>query len=139
MFCNPRIAKIRLKRFYIRHLNWRKHARIEVDGIGRAFSSHIWECGRERLSVGYSSDKIKAPSSPGRLVNDVQTTTCHNISTRPVEQINPMLGFRGCRLSVVYPEITEMQARAVAAAAAVNKKVNTKGKTNFVLLTEKIK
>ena len=35
-----------------------------------------------------------------------------------------MLGFRGCRLSVVYPEITEMQARAVAAAAAVNKKVH---------------
>lgn len=34
-----------------------------------------------------------------------------------------MLGFRGCRLSVVYPEITEMQARAVAAAAAANKKV----------------
>ena len=26
---------------------------------------------------------------------------------------NPMLGFRGCRLSVVYPEITEMQTRAI--------------------------
>lgn len=35
-----------------------------------------------------------------------------------------MLGFRGCRLSVVYPEITEMQARAVAAAAAECKKVS---------------
>lgn len=38
-----------------------------------------------------------------------------------------MLGFRGCRLSVVYPEITEMQARAVTAAAAANKKVEVHG------------
>jgi len=31
--------------------------------------------------------------------------------------VNPMLGFRGCRLSVVYPEITEMQVRAIISAA----------------------
>ena len=29
-----------------------------------------------------------------------------------------MLGFRGCRLGIVYPEISEMQARAVFEAAA---------------------
>ena len=33
-------------------------------------------------------------------------------------EINPMLGFRGCRLSVVYPDITEMQVRAILSAAA---------------------
>ncbi len=32
-------------------------------------------------------------------------------------EFNPMLGFRGCRLGVVYPEITEMQARAIFEAA----------------------
>jgi pyruvate,orthophosphate dikinase len=32
-------------------------------------------------------------------------------------EVNPMLGFRGCRLSVVYPEITEMQVRAIIGAA----------------------
>jgi pyruvate,orthophosphate dikinase len=32
---------------------------------------------------------------------------------------NPMLGHRGCRLGVVYPEITEMQARAIFEAAAI--------------------
>jgi len=32
-------------------------------------------------------------------------------------EVNPMLGFRGCRLSVRYPEITEMQARAIFEAA----------------------
>jgi pyruvate, orthophosphate dikinase len=28
-----------------------------------------------------------------------------------------MLGFRGCRLGILYPEITEMQARAIIEAA----------------------
>jgi pyruvate, orthophosphate dikinase len=32
-------------------------------------------------------------------------------------EANPMLGFRGCRLGIVYPEITEMQARAIFQAA----------------------
>jgi pyruvate,orthophosphate dikinase len=38
-------------------------------------------------------------------------------------EFNPMLGLRGCRLGIVYPEISEMQARAVfEAAAEVQKK-----------------
>jgi pyruvate,orthophosphate dikinase len=40
--------------------------------------------------------------------------------TRIVESLretNPMLGLRGCRLGIVYPEITEMQARAIFEAA----------------------
>jgi pyruvate,orthophosphate dikinase len=32
-------------------------------------------------------------------------------------EINPMLGFRGCRLAIRYPEIAEMQARAICEAA----------------------
>jgi pyruvate,orthophosphate dikinase len=42
-----------------------------------------------------------------------------------VEQLheaNPMLGFRGCRLGIIYPEITEMQARAIFKAAVAVKK-----------------
>jgi pyruvate,orthophosphate dikinase len=35
-----------------------------------------------------------------------------------LQEVNPMLGFRGCRLSVVYPEVTEMQVRAIISAAA---------------------
>ena len=34
-----------------------------------------------------------------------------------LREVNPMLGFRGCRLSVVHPEITEMQVRAIINAA----------------------
>jgi pyruvate,orthophosphate dikinase len=38
--------------------------------------------------------------------------------TERLDEVNPMLGFRGCRLSVVYPEITEMQVKAIIGAAA---------------------
>ena len=34
-----------------------------------------------------------------------------------LHEFNPMLGFRGCRLGILYPEITEMQARAIFEAA----------------------
>jgi pyruvate, orthophosphate dikinase len=40
-----------------------------------------------------------------------------------LSEFNPMLGFRGCRLAIAYPEIAEMQARAIfeaAVAAAKN-------------------
>ena len=36
---------------------------------------------------------------------------------RELHEFNPMLGFRGCRLAIAYPEITEMQARAIFEAA----------------------
>ncbi len=50
-----------------------------------------------------SVDKIKA-----------KTTSLH--------EFNPMLGHRGCRLGITYPEITEMQARAIIEAACELKK-----------------
>jgi len=34
-----------------------------------------------------------------------------------LQEVNPMLGFRGCRLGITYPEITEMQVRAIFEAA----------------------
>lgn len=39
-----------------------------------------------------------------------------------LHEFNPMLGHRGCRLGVAYPEITEMQARAILEAAMEVKK-----------------
>ncbi len=39
-----------------------------------------------------------------------------------LREMNPMLGHRGCRLGNVYPEITEMQARAIIEAAVAVKK-----------------
>ena len=37
---------------------------------------------------------------------------------KELHEFNPMLGFRGCRLGIVYSEISEMQSRAVFEAAA---------------------
>jgi len=39
-----------------------------------------------------------------------------------LHEFNPMLGFRGCRLGIIYPEITEMQARAIFQATVSMKK-----------------
>jgi pyruvate, orthophosphate dikinase len=36
-----------------------------------------------------------------------------------LSEFNPMLGFRGCRLAIAYPEIAEMQARAIFEAATI--------------------
>ncbi len=45
-----------------------------------------------------------------------------------LHEFNPMLGHRGCRLAISYPEIAEMQARAIfeAAAQCVNKGIDVK-------------
>lgn len=48
--------------------------------------------------IGASPDQIKA-------------------KTETLKEYNPMLGHRGCRLGIVYPEITAMQARAIMEAA----------------------
>ncbi len=43
-----------------------------------------------------------------------------------LHEINPMLGHRGCRLGITYPEITEMQARAIFEAAVAVSKAGVK-------------
>ncbi len=48
-----------------------------------------------------------------------------------LHEFNPMLGFRGCRLAIRYPEITEMQARAIFEAAA-----NAAAKTGKPVIAE---
>ena len=36
-----------------------------------------------------------------------------------LHELNPMLGHRGCRLAISYPEVCEMQARAMFEAALI--------------------
>jgi len=50
-----------------------------------------------------------------------------------LSEFNPMLGFRGCRLGVVYPEITEMQARAIIEAAVNVAKKGIKVKPEIMI------
>ena len=52
-------------------------------------------------------------------VADLMGVTVEKIQQKigSLHEFNPMLGHRGCRLGIVYPEITEMQARAILEAA----------------------
>ena len=50
-----------------------------------------------------------------------------------LHEFNPMLGFRGCRLGIKYPEITRMQSRAVFEAAADATKQGFKAKPEIMI------
>ncbi len=50
-----------------------------------------------------------------------------------LEEFNPMLGHRGCRLGNTYPEITEMQARAIIEAALNLKKRGIEAKPEIMV------
>jgi pyruvate,orthophosphate dikinase len=57
-------------------------------------------------------------------VADVLGISLDKLQTKieSLHEFNPMLGHRGCRLGIVYPEITEVQARAILEAACEVKK-----------------
>jgi len=50
-----------------------------------------------------------------------------------LHEFNPMLGLRGCRLGILYPEITEMQARAIFEAACDCKKKGIEAKPEVMI------
>jgi pyruvate,orthophosphate dikinase len=50
-----------------------------------------------------------------------------------LHEFNPMLGLRGCRLGIMYPEITEMQARAIFEAACDCKKEGVKAEPEVMI------
>jgi len=76
---------------------------------------------REELMVEIA--KLEVKGEKGKELQDKQTLL------RRVEQLhefNPMLGHRGVRLGITYPEITEMQTRAIIEAACQLAKEGTK-------------
>ena len=54
------------------------------------------------------------------VAKDARRSTVREVEARAhkLHEFNPMLGHRGCRLGITYPEIYEMQARAIFEAAA---------------------
>jgi len=74
---------------------------------------------REELMVEIATLKAKGGAKHKRTIDAKEKLL------RAVEELhefNPMLGHRGCRLGITYPEITKMQARAIfEAALAVSK------------------
>jgi len=73
-------------------------------------------------------------AAQAQLANELNVSV-DKISKRVHElhEFNPMLGHRGCRLGIVYPEISEMQARAVFEAAAEVQKRGIKVKPEIMI------
>jgi pyruvate, orthophosphate dikinase len=65
------------------------------------------------------ADPIRVAELAGKIGVDVEKLQS---TVSSLHEANPMLGLRGCRLGLLYPEITEMQARAVFEAACEVKK-----------------
>lgn len=64
----------------------------------------------EQEEIDELAQKLNIPSA--ELTNKIKS----------LYEANPMLGHRGCRLGIAYPEITEMQARAIFSAAVTVKR-----------------
>lgn len=52
---------------------------------------------------------------------------------RSIHEVNPMMGLRGCRLSIVFPEIVEMQTRAIFEGAIEAMKSGTKVRPEIMI------
>jgi len=72
---------------------------------------------REALMVEVAEMKIKGEDPEKIKVKEDLLARVEQL-----HEFNPMLGHRGCRLGITYPEITEMQAQAIFEAAAELKK-----------------
>jgi pyruvate,orthophosphate dikinase len=57
---------------------------------------------------------MEAKGQKGKALDEKKKTLAR---VEELHEFNPMLGLRGCRLGILYPEITEMQSRAVFEAA----------------------
>lgn len=63
------------------------------------------------------------PDLVHKLADMINVSTTHiERRVEELKEMNPMLGHRGCRLGIVYPEVTAMQARAIFEAACEVKK-----------------
>src|SRR4029079_4631665 len=74
---------------------------------------------KEELVLDIERAQLERPLDPDKVAELERLLA----RVRELEETNPMLGTRGCRLGILHPEIYEMQVRAVVAAAkAVGKR-----------------
>ena len=69
---------------------------------------------KEDLMVEITTLKLKDPEKNRKKIEELERLL-HRVEA--LFEFNPMLGHRGCRLGITYPEITELQARAIFEAA----------------------
>jgi pyruvate,orthophosphate dikinase len=83
---------------------------------------------REDLMVEIAKLEITKPKSP--KLKELRTLLNR---VEQLHEVNPMLGHRGCRLGITYPEITEMQSRAIFEAAVKVAKEGVKVKPEVMI------
>ena len=76
-------------------------------------------------------DNIKGQEEVAKQLKTTAAEVAKMVSE--LHEFNPMLGFRGCRLGILRPELTEMQARAIFQAAATVLKEGTKVKPEVMV------
>ena len=75
--------------------------------------------GKESDWLAKERDRLAIPAKdPGRL----ERLRALRRRVQELQEVNPMLGLRGCRLGILYPEINEMQVRAILLAAIETKR-----------------
>lgn len=67
-------------------------------------------------------EKVAAAKALGKVKADDEEMLA---KVKSMHEINPMMGLRGCRLSIVFPQIVEMQTRAILEGAAEASKSGT--------------
>ena len=83
---------------------------------------------REELMVQIGVLEATKPKSP--KLKELRTLLNR---VNQLHELNPMLGFRGCRLGIAFPEITEMQVRAIFEAAVQVAKQGVKVKHEVMI------
>ena len=72
-----------------------------------------------KLPFATAKEKKEMAASYGCTVGELKKKLPDLLKrVEDLHEFNPMLGHRGCRLGITYPEITEMQARAIFEAVA---------------------
>jgi len=72
-----------------------------------------------KLPSASAKEKKEMAATYGVTVGELKKYLPELLSrVEELHEFNPMLGHRGCRLGITYPEVTEMQARAIFEAAA---------------------
>jgi pyruvate, orthophosphate dikinase len=82
---------------------------------------------RKALVEEYREYGAKGVGDLKKLISDLLSRV------EELHEFNPMLGHRGCRLGITYPEITEMQARAIFEAAVAAEKEGVKAHVEVMI------
>ncbi|MGP6293400.1 pyruvate, phosphate dikinase [Caldiplasma sukawensis] len=80
----------------------------------------------EIFSLKFRLTKANDTEELEKILNSIREKEDLLNVVKSLREFNPMLGFRGCRLGIVYPEIYNMQARAIMRAAMSIKKEGKK-------------